>query len=177
MKFQINKTESDLIEKCLGNDRLAQKRLYDKYKDAMYTLAYRMLRDEDLACDALQDAFIEVFNNLIKFEARSTLGAWIKTIVVRKCFRRAQKEKRFEPIDERYDEEVYLWDDELTGNDLDKAINELSQGYRSVFVLVEIEGYSHKEVAKMLEISEGTSKSQLSRAKKLLQEKLQHLKN
>lgn len=177
MEFKINTVEKELIEKCLGNNRLAQKRLFDKYKDAMYTLAYRMIRNEDLACDALQEAFIDVFFNLHKFEAKSTLGAWIKTIVVRKCLKKIKNKQWFEMINEDYKDEVYYWDDNLTGEDLDIAISKLSPGFRSVFILVEVEGYSHKEVAKILEISEGTSKSQLSRAKKHLQDMLKHIKN
>lgn len=177
MDFRISDLEKKLIEKCLSNDRLAQKYLYDKYKDAMYTLAYRIFRNETLACDALQDGFIEVFNNLEKFEGRSTLGAWIKTIIIRKCLKNKKMEKNYEPIDDNYDEMVCCWDDDLTGEELDRAINMLSPGYRCIFTLIEIEGYSHKEVSTMLEISEGTSKSQLSRAKLHLQESLKHLRN
>ncbi|MBN2520903.1 MAG: RNA polymerase sigma factor [Bacteroidales bacterium] len=178
MNFKIPVKEKELLEGCLGNDRFAQKRLYDLYKDAMYTLAYRMLRDEDLACDALQDGFIDVFVNLDKFEGKSTLGAWIKTIIIRKCLRKIEKERKKERLDESLLKgEMVKWDDELTGESLDKAINSLSPGYRSVFILVEVEGYSHKEAAEMLKISEGTSKSQLSRAKQQLQKMLVHLRN
>ena len=177
MSFKIGIKEKKLLEECLGNDRFAQKRLYDLYKDAMYTLAFRILRDEDLACDALQEGFIDVFMNLEKFEGKSTLGAWIKTIILRKCLRIANKEKRMERMDENLDDDIYEWDDNLTGEDLDKAINSLSPGYRKVFILAEVEGYSHKEIAKMLNISEVTSKSQLSRAKQHLQKMLFYLKN
>ena len=173
----LRSKEKELIKGCLSNDRFAQKRLYDLYKDAMFTLAFRILRDNDLACDALQDGFIDVFMNLGKFEGKSTLGAWIKTIIVRKCLRKLKKENRYETINEDMEEKTYSWDENLTGELLDKAINGLSAGYRSVFILVEIEGYSHKEVARLLNISEGTSKSQLSRAKQQLQKMLKHLKN
>src|SRR6218665_1820223 len=83
-------TEAELITGCLLHDRIAQRRLYDRYKSAMYTLAYRITGDFDDANDVLQDAFIEVFKHLSQFRGDATLGAWIKQIVVRK----ATKKKR-----------------------------------------------------------------------------------
>lgn len=177
MGKHINKEEIELINGCLQSNRFAQKKLYDKYKDAMYTLAYRILRNENDACDALQEGFIEVFKNLDTFEGKSTLGAWIKTIIIRKTLRNIRKEDRYETFDDNFKDMRFEWDENLTGHELDKAINKLSPGYRSVFVLIEVEGYSHKETAKMLGISEGTSKSQLYWAKKHLQQLLKDLKN
>lgn len=175
MDFKLSLTEVEIIAGCLKNDRKCQKALFDRYKDAMHTIAFRILRDEDLASDALQEGFIGVFASLKNFEGRSTLGAWIKTIVVRSTLRLI--DNKIEKIDYEsgLENERIEWDENLTGEMLDKAISELHPGYRSVFVLVEVEGYSHKEVAAMLNISEGTSKSQLSRAKKVLQEKLKNI--
>lgn len=175
MNFKPDPIEDELVKGCLVNDRKSQKMLFDRYKDAMYTLAFRILRDEDMACDALQEGFIKVFGSLKKFEGKSTLGAWIKTIMVRSTLRLV--DKRFDTIDyeKEYANELIEWDENLTGELLDKAIASLSAGYRSVFVLIEVEGYTHKEVGETLGISVGTSKSQLSRAKKLLQEKLREL--
>lgn len=149
--------------------------LFEKYKDGMYTVVYRILRSENLSCDALQDGFIDVFTNLSAFRAKSTLGAWMKTIMVRKALRIVEKEIHFEDYEEEFRNAAVDWDDELTGELLDRAIASLSPGYRSVFLLIEVEGYLHKEVAEMLGISIGTSKSQLSRAKKILQEKIKEL--
>ena len=167
--------ERKILKGCLVNDQKSQKMLFDRYKDAMYTIAFRILRDEELACDALQEGFIRVFGSLKNFEGRSTLGAWIKTIMVRSTLRLV--DKRFDTIDyeKEYANELIEWDENLTGELLDKAIASLSAGYRSVFILIEVEGYTHKEVGEMLGISVGTSKSQLSRAKKLLQQKLKVL--
>ncbi|MEL7064174.1 MAG: sigma factor, partial [Bacteroidota bacterium] len=81
--YQMIPEEVALLERCLQQDRLAQKELYDKYKDAMYTLCYRITNDFELAQDALQEAFVGVFRGLNKFRKQSSLGAWIKTIVVR----------------------------------------------------------------------------------------------
>jgi RNA polymerase sigma factor (sigma-70 family) len=177
MSFTLPLVEKKIVEGCLRNDRNSQKLLFDKYKDAMYTIVYRILRDEALASDALQEGFILVFSGLNSFQGRSTLGAWIKTIMIRKALRIAEKEKETLDYETELSEETIEWDDGLTGEELDRAIASLSQGYRSVFLLIEVEGYSHKEVADMLNISEGTSKSQLSRAKKNLQEKLKYMIN
>ncbi|MGD2033414.1 MAG: RNA polymerase sigma factor [Bacteroidales bacterium] len=175
MDYKPGLTEIEIVSGCLENNRKSQKMLFDRYKDAMYTIAFRILRDEDLASDALQEGFISVFESLKNFKGHSTLGAWIKTIMVRSTLRILNQRFETANFETEFVDETITWDENLTGESLDKAIASLSPGYRSVFVLIEVEGYSHKEVAEMLNISEGTSKSQLSRAKKLLQEKLKHL--
>jgi RNA polymerase sigma factor (sigma-70 family) len=167
--------ESQLVSGCLKNDRNSQKRLFERYKDAMYTVVYRMIRDEDLACDALQEGFIRVFTGLSGYKFQSTLGAWIKTIMVRSAIRVLEKRMLLADYETEFSDMLIEWTDGLTGEMLDKAIESLSPGYRSVFVLIEVEGYTHQEVSEMLNISVGTSKSQLSRAKVLLQKKLKDL--
>ncbi len=175
MSFTISMTETDLIQGCIANDRLAQKRLYDKYKRGMYTVAYRITGDFDLANDALQEGFIQVFRGLPKFRAESTLGAWIKTIIVRAALKVVKKKVHFEPIEDYNTGTGFIdWGDYLSTEYLEKAIMSLPEGYRAVFTLVEIEGYQHKEVAEMLGISAGTSKSQLFHAKKRLRETLKN---
>ena len=161
--------EIDLVQQCLANNRLAQKKLYDKYKQAMYTLAYRITSDFDQANDVLQDAFLQVFRGLKNFRGESTLGAWIKTIVVRTAYKQIRKTAFIIPITE-YKKEVIDWGNHLDTEYLEKAIQALPDGYRAVFVLVEIEGYTHKEVGEMLQISAGTSKSQLYHAKRRLRD-------
>lgn len=164
-------TETDLIQACLANDRMAQKALYEKYKKAMYTLAYRITGDFESANDVLQDAFLKVFRGLHSFRGESTLGAWIKTIVVRTAYSKIRRNKMyFEDIENVNPNTMVDWGDFLQAEYLEKAIKSLPDGYRSVFVLIEVEGYSHKEVAEMLGISVGTSKSQLFYAKRKLRE-------
>ena len=136
----------------------------------MYSTAFRMMNDREEANDVLQDAFIQIFRDLKNFRMESTLGTWMKTIVVRAALKRLRNRLEFQPME---DPSIYLLPDHFIHMDseyLEKAILALPDGYRTVFLLVEVEGYSHKEVARMLDISEGTSKSQLSRAKKLLRE-------
>lgn len=170
-------TETELIQGCLKNNRIIQKKLYDQYSRAMFSLAYRMVNDWELANDVLQDAFIEVFKHIQNFRGESTLGTWIKTIVVRASISKIRERKRLIFEDHFEIETTICFDDNFTGEQLDYAIRELPAGNRSVFVLIEIEGYKHKEVAEILNISEGTSKSQLHYAKKILQQKLKGFKN
>lgn len=162
-------TEDQLIEGCRKNKRKYQKRLYEQYCDAMYTVAFRMVNDTDLASDVLQEAFIQVFRDIDQFRGDASIGAWIKTIVVRSALKKLKSETWTLPLEDSTNGEPVEWPDQMLGQDLEKAILSLPAGYRSIFLLVEVEGYKHKEVAEMLGISEGTSKSQLFYAKKQLQ--------
>ena len=160
-------SEADLITGCLLNDRIAQRQLYDRYKKAMYTLAYRITGDFDDANDVLQDSFLEVFKHLNQFRGESTLGAWVKQIVVRK----STKKKRlviWQNVDDYTGEGVDWGEAEINAAHLETAVLSLPDGFRTIFVLAEVEGYTHREIAEMLHISEGTSKSQLFHAKRKL---------
>ena len=162
--------ESELIKRCIRNNRKAQKILYQQYCNAMYSTAYRIVNDREEANDVLQDAFIQIFRDLKNFRNESTVGSWMKTIVIRAALKKLNTRLEFQSVE---DASIYLLPDHFIHMDaeyLEKAILSLPAGYRTVFLLVEVEGYGHKEVARMLDISEGTSKSQLSRAKKMLRE-------
>jgi RNA polymerase sigma factor (sigma-70 family) len=171
----LRMTEAELIAACLAEKRPAQRALYDRYKKAMYTVAYRITNDFEEANDVLQEAFVKIFRNLGSFRQESTLGAWIKTIVVRTALSHIRRKKRIEPLEEHHMEDRIDWGHSLDVEYLEQAIQALPDGYRAVFVLIEIEGYPHKEVADMLGISVGTSKSQLFYAKRKLREHLSHL--
>jgi len=164
--------ERDLVFRCCTNDRKAQEQLFNLYKDAMYTICYRMMKEHSLAEDTLQEAFLDIFRCLRSFQFKSTLGAWIKTIVIRTAIKHLKTNTAFEKIEDVHVEFAVQPIDSLTAYDLEKAILDLPAGYRAVFLLVEVEGYMHREVASLLGISEGTSKSQLHYAKQLLQVKL-----
>jgi len=145
------------------------------YKDAMYTILLRMLNDQDEATDALQETFISVFNNISSYRFQSSIGAWIKTITVRKGIEFQRKHTRRAIVEQLDVEEIgpIVWPDHMTSETLELALSKLSSGFRTVFLLIEVEGYSHKEVGELLSISEGTSKSQLYHAKKALQKFLE----
>jgi RNA polymerase sigma factor (sigma-70 family) len=165
-------SDSELISACLHHDRLAQRTLYDRYKRAMFTLAYRLTSDFDDANDVLQDAFLDVFRSLEKFRGESTIGAWIRAIVVRKAYKKLEKPKMWQLVEELPDESIIDFGNNLDSEYLEKAILSLPEGFRIVFTMIEIEGYTHRETAEALGISEGTSKSQLFHAKKRLREVL-----
>ena len=160
-------SEAELISGCLLHDRIAQRQLYDRYKKAMYTLAYRITGDFDDANDVLQDAFLDVFRHLDQFRGEATLGAWIKQIVVRKSTKK-KKLVVWQNVDDYLDESIDWGDDVINASHLETAILSLPDGFRTIFVLAEVEGYTHKEIAAMLQVSEGTSKSQLFHAKRKL---------
>lgn len=134
----------------------------------MFTIAYRITNDFDNANDALQEAFIQVFKDIKQFQKKSTIGAWIKTIVVRTAIKKLTKENAFSQLVNHQNGETITWPEAMRGEDLEKAILALPDGCRTIFLLLEVEGYKHAEVADMLNISVGTSKSQLNYAKKLL---------
>lgn len=170
-------TESQLLDACRQQHRNAQKMLYDRYAKAMYSTAYRILGDFDLAAEATQDGFLQVFRHIERFEQRSTLGAWIKTIVIRAAIStlRRQKTMAFEPLQEwHHADQPDPAPAALEAEYLEQAILQLPIGCRTVFLLAAVEGYAHKEIADLLQISEGTSKSQLWQAKKRLQALLQN---
>jgi RNA polymerase sigma factor (sigma-70 family) len=177
MIVRFSMKDEVLINKCIENNRIAQKQLYDKYKDAMYTLAYRITGNHNDAEDSLQESFINVFQNLQSFKGNSTIGAWIKTILVRNAIKKTKARFEYEDITERENNEQYKIDENITGEYLEQAILSLNPGYRAVFILIEVEGFKHKEVSERLNISVGTSKSQLFHAKKQLKMKLQDFCN
>jgi RNA polymerase sigma-70 factor (ECF subfamily) len=163
-----DEAEQALIAGCRKGDRTAQRKLFDAYKKAMYTKAYRIVNNADDAHDVLQEAFLEIFKDIHQFRGESTLGAWIKIIVIRKALQKQRIELRYESLEEKHEEGIE-WPDALSSEHLHQAIQALPDGYRAVFTLVEVEGYAHKEVSSLLNISEGTSKSQLYHAKRMLQ--------
>jgi len=166
------RSEYQLLKDCQRKDRLAQKELYDNYKNAMFTLIYRITNDLKLSEEILQDAFMKVFKHINNFRGEASIGSWIKTIVTRTALEKVKQKIRFEPLEGQAYEEVIDWGHHLDIDYLEKAIQSLPEGYRAVFVLIEIEGYAHKEVSMMLGISVGTSKSQLYHAKRKLKELL-----
>ena len=165
-------SEDQLVEGCRKQRRKIQKQLYERYCDAMYTIAFRICNSHDIAGDALQEAFIQVFTDISQFRGESSLGAWIKTITIRTAIRKIKKENMFVQVPEYSEAEGITWPEEMRGEDLERAILALPEGARTIFLLIEVEGYKHREVSEMLNISEGTSKSQLNYAKKQLQQLL-----
>ena len=170
-------TDHKFLEKLKQKDVLACKQLYLQYADAMYNICLRILQHQAEAEDALQEAFIKVFNNIQQYRNESSIGSWIKQIVTNTCLNVLKKRKI---IFNELDDNVELSETESDNNnetdfsidDIKKAIEELPQGYRVVFNLYMFEDYSHRQIADMLEISESTAKTQLFKAKRKLKELL-----
>ena len=162
----------DIVKDCLRGERKAQHELYRLYSKAMYNTCLRMLGSIENAEDVLQNAFIDVYTNLEHFRFESSVGTWIKRIVVNNCINFIHKKKLGitelnENIVETYHDTTpdEMNETELSVEQIKNAVQKLPEGYRVVFSLYAFEGYDHEEIAEILKISESTSKSQYSRAK------------
>jgi len=172
----------EIIQGCLKGEPQFQRLLVDKYSDRLYAICIRYLKDKVKAKDALQESLIKVFKNFNTYdESKASLPTWMTTITIRQCISKLRKrELDVVSIEAAYGVEVSLTTsalDELQNQDLVKLIHELPAGYREVFNLAVVDGLSHKEIAALLDINEGASRSRLSRAKKLLKEKIIALEN
>jgi RNA polymerase sigma factor (sigma-70 family) len=168
-------THRDIIERCKKGNRKAQFELYRLYSKAMYNICLRILNHPMDAEDLLQNSFMDVFSKLHTFRYQSSIGAWIKRIVVNNCINHLKKNRiYFEELDDRHTAfgtpPVEPKEQSLEVAHVKRAMKSLPDGYRVVFSLYLFEGYDHKEIASILNISEATSKSQYSRAKKKLRE-------
>ena len=168
----------DIIESCKKGNRQSQFELYRLYSRAMYNICLRMVKNEWDAEDLLQNSFTDVFTKLDSFRYQSSVGAWIKRIVVNNCINFLKKKRlQFTELNEQISEAKLpepppLEDLGLTVKRINEALLQLPDGYRVVFSLYLMEGYDHKEIAEILSISEATSKSQYSRAKVKLRQLL-----
>lgn len=178
MGFKIGQTnsESELIRQCKRQDRRAQKLLYEQQAPIMLTVCRRYINDSDMAEEIMLSGFVKVFGKMDQFKGDGSFQGWIRRIMVTTCLewirnnKKLYKEVDLDEINPAIDFETA--DQSLEADDLMQMIEELPQGYRTIFNLYAIEGYNHKEIAEQLEISVNTSKSQLSRARSLLQKKL-----
>lgn len=165
--------EYELIKGCIRNDARCQRMLFDRYAGKMMSVCLRYAKDSMEAEDMIQDAFIKVFQYIGQFKFEGAFEGWIRRIVVNTAIRHLEKKKlQFKDIDDNshnapsIDAQAYS---QLGEADLMRLISQLPDGYRLVFNLNAIEGYSHEEIAEMLHIQPGTSRSQLVKARKMLQ--------
>ena len=178
MKLQIQKStlETDLIQACRKQNSKAQRQLYEKYAPIMLGLCRRYVRGELESEDVMIKGFMKVFSKINSFEGKGSFEGWMKRIMINEALGYIRKNKAMylETDIEEADKEPDFdkLSTELEAKDLLKMINELPSGYRTIFNLYAIEGYSHKEIGELLGINENTSKSQLSRARMHLQKKL-----
>lgn len=170
-------SESDLIKGCIAGDRRMQEELYRRFASKMYAVCLRYANNADDAQDLLQEGFIKVYRNLHRFRAEGSFEGWIRRVFVNTSIEHFRKKStKMSMVTDK--EESTIEDSDITAlhklaeKDIINIIQELSPGYRTVFNLYVVEGYSHKEIGDLLGISEGTSKSQLARAKGVLQKKI-----
>ena len=169
----------DIVEACKRGDRKAQFELYKLYSKAMYNICLRMLGTVENAEDALQNSFVDVFSKLDSFRFESSIGAWIKRIVINNCINHIKKRKLdFAELNDNLhhipqDGMDNVPNEVLKVELIQKAIMQLPEGYRVVFTLYAMEGYDHEEIGEILGVTEATSKSQYSRAKAKLRDILQ----
>ena len=171
-------TETDLIQGCLEGSRKSQKQLYDQFAGKMYAICLRYMGSADDAQDVLQDGFVKVFRNLQKFRGEGSFEGWVRRIFVNTAIEQLRRKKLDISLSEKEEQVEYkaaTATDQLNEKDLLRLIRDLSPGYRTVFNMYVVEGFSHKEISDTLQISEGTSKSQLARARMILQEKIKNL--
>ena len=181
--------ERELVVNCVANDMRAKKMLYDLYASKMFMVCMRYADNREDAEDILQDSFIKIFDNIKNFRNEGSLEGWAKRIAANTAIRHYHKKNSMYPItsieniEEQENDEESLISALSAHNSMEELlqlIQNLAPRYRMVFNLYAIDGHSHNEIAKMLNISEGTSKSQLSRAREILKNQIsekQKLKN
>ena len=176
--IHLHQEETKLIKLAVENNRQAQQQIYSRFSSKMLSVCRQYIKDIQLAEDVMITAFMKVFTNLNKFEHKGSFEGWIRRIMVNECisYLRVQKKVKFTE-DEVYVEESFnATDSQFSIDQIQILIDALPDGYKKVFNLYAIEGYKHNEIAKMLGINEGTSKSQLSHARKMLQTQIIILK-
>jgi RNA polymerase sigma-70 factor (ECF subfamily) len=172
----LHNNERQLIKKSIKGDPQAQKQLYDRFSPKMLSVCRQYIKDLHFAEDVMIYGFVKVFNHLSSYQFKGSFEGWIRTIMVRESISYLRK-RQFVVYDDEAMKEPHSNDLAPNTGVLDveyvqHLIDGLPEGYKTVFLLNAIEGYGHKEIAEMLEITEGTSKSQLFKARKMLQDNL-----
>ncbi|MDR9399116.1 RNA polymerase sigma factor [Salibacter sp.] len=178
MELVYTKRLNSLIDGCCDGNRKCQRELYNLFKSKMFGVSMRYAQNRALAEDILQESFIKVFKSIKTYKGEGSFEGWMRRILVHTALRYIDKEKRYRCSDEEVEslsiDKSVLNDamQSLEHEELTKLVDNLPDGYRQIFSLYAIEGFTHKEIAEKFEISIGTSKSQLARARKLLKTKV-----
>lgn len=168
-------TEQQLVDGCIREDRKCQEQLWILYSAKLLTVSIRYCQNREDAEDVLMEAFVKIFDNMSAFRGQSSLETWMRRIVVNTSINKIRSRKFTESIDNEalhigYADNAF---DAMDAKALMKLLESLPVGYRMVFNLFAVEGYSHKEIAELLNIDEGTSRSQLAKARKALQDMIE----
>ena len=175
-------SDSHILSGCIKGKPGAQRELYDKYARILLGICIRYAGSVEEAEDILQEGFVKIFLNIDHFKGEGSLMAWMRRIMINTAitaYHRTLKHRYHDDIGEIRETDMteVSWDEsDFTAEELKKVIQRMPEGYKMVFNLYAIEGYKHREIAEILEIDENTSKSQYSRARRWLQERLMKLK-
>lgn len=173
------KDNEQIIKACQKNRPDAQKKLYEQFSGKMFGVCLQYAKDYTEAEDILQDGFVKVFTKISQYNFKGSFEGWVRRIMVNCALERFRKQNLLYPVSNihDYDSKMVVEDvlSEVSSKELLNVIQELSPQYKTVFNLYAIEGYSHQEISEMLKISVGTSKSNLSRARVILQDKVKKL--
>jgi RNA polymerase sigma-70 factor (ECF subfamily) len=164
-----------LIKQCANNDRKAQKEIYELFAGKLFSICLKYSKNKQEAQDNFQDGFITIFDKIGQFNFKGSFEGWIKRVMVNTILLKYRKKTVLSIVTEEIPDEVVvdIDDDEISLDYLLNLIQELPERYRMVFNLYVLDGHSHKEIGKMLKIAEGTSKSNLARARGILKQKIE----
>ena len=180
ISLKLKHQEELFIQACIDREKWAQKQLYEQHYSTMMGVCLRYAKSQDEALDILHDGFIKVFRNIKDYKPGTSLNAWIRRIMVNTSidYYRKQTRRRTEDLDQAYGVQSSgaTAISNCSAKDIVDCIQKLSPAYRSVFNLYVVEGYSHKEIAKILRITESTSRSNLVKARIKLKQLLSELK-
>ena len=170
----LNQNEREIIQMAVEHNRHAQQQLYGQFSPKMLSVCRQYIKDLQQAEDVMITAFMKVFTNLKNFEHKGSFEGWIRRIIINECISCIRVQKKVNYIEEEsyFEESFNNIETEFSTAEIQFLIDQLPDGYKMVFNLYCIEGYKHQEIATLLQINEGTSKSQLSHARKLLQEQI-----
>ena len=177
--INLHQEEKELIELAVENNRHAQQKIYSKFAPKMLSVCRQYIKDLHQAEDIMITSFMKVFTNLKNFKQEGSFEGWIRRIMINECisFIRVQKKVAYIEDENYFEESFNNIESQFSVDDIQFLIDNLPDGYKMVFNLFAIEGYKHQEIAELLGINEGTSKSQLSHARKMLQDNINKLKN
>lgn len=173
--ISIYNNEKQLIKKAIAGHQDAQKRIYEKHAPKMLGVCRQYVKDLQFAEDVMIGGFLKVFKNLGSFKFKGSFEGWIRRIMINESISYVRKQQFVvydDALYDRFELETNIISSEMDVEHIQMLIDALPEGYKMVFVLYVVEGYKHNEIAKELQISESTSKSQLFKARKMLQEKL-----
>lgn len=165
----------ELIKQCADNDRKAQKEIYQLFAGKLFSICLKYSKNKQEAQDNFQDGFIVIFDKIGQFNFKGSFEGWLKRVMINTVLLKYRKKNVLDIVTEDIPDEVIVDvdDDEISLDFLLNLINDLPDRYRLVFNLYALDGYSHKEISEMLLIAEGTSKSNLARARAILKQKIE----